>query len=68
MARASKPTPRTIQRMVTRLQAAMASVYGEEGHHEAQRTNEHGTLSVTWRSGEFIRKEALRGEGRGGPE
>lgn len=58
-----QPTTRTIQRMVTRLQAALAAVYGDDGHHEAQRTNEHGTLTVTWRSGEYIRKKALRGEG-----
>lgn len=57
------PTSRTIQRMVTRLQAAIAAVYGKAGHHEAQRTNEHGTLRVEWKSGEFIRKEALLGEG-----
>lgn len=48
------PTPRTIQRMVTRLQAAMASVYRDEGHHDAKRTNEHGTMRVTWRSGRDV--------------
>jgi len=48
------PTARSIQRMVTRLQAAMAVVYAVDGHHEAERTNEHGTMLVEWRSGRDV--------------
>lgn len=55
-----KPTARTIQRMVTRLQAALAVVYADEGRHEAHRTNEHGTLTVTWASGRYVRAEGVR--------
>ena len=51
-----KVTPRTIQRMVTRLQAAMASVYAEAGERREERTNENGTMVVIWRSGRQIRR------------
>jgi len=58
MSRKTKPpTVKTVARALSSLQRAMAVVYADEGRHELTRTNEHGTIVVTWKSGREVLNE-----------
>ena len=52
-----KPTADAIARQVTRLLHDLAIVYAGDGEYTRSKTNEHGTISVTWKSGHDVLEE-----------
>ena len=53
----SRPTADKIAKAITKLLHDLAIVYAGDCEYTRSKTNEHGTISVTWKSGHDVLEE-----------